>query len=98
MTIVTRTTKESLVKNEAATWTIADAKARFAELVDRAVADGPQVVTRRGRQTAVVVSVDEWERKTRRRGTLADFLAASPLVGSGLTVERMTDGPRDVDL
>ncbi len=43
-------------------WQLQDAKARFSKLVDDTIAKGPQVVTRRGIDTAVVVSVEEWEK------------------------------------
>lgn len=76
------------------TWTVAAAKARFSELIDRATSVGPQVVTRSGQTTAVVVSAEEWFRKTKRSGTLTEFLASSPLRGSGLTIERRRDRPR----
>jgi prevent-host-death family protein len=76
------------------TWTVAEAKAKFSEVLDRAETDGPQRVTRHGRDAAVVVSAEEWERKTRRRGNLAEFLADSPLRGSGLRVTRRKDRPR----
>ena len=79
-------------------WTIAEAKARFSELIDRANATGPQTITRHGRTAAVIVSAEEWERKTKRRGNLAEFFAASPLRDSGLVVERSKDGTRDVEL
>ncbi len=39
-----------------------DARARFGELLDATVKEGPQVVTRRGIETAVLVPVDEWRR------------------------------------
>lgn len=80
------------------TWTVADAKARFSEVIERALSQGPQSVTRNGRRAVVVVSADEWERKAKRRGNLAEFFAASPLRDSGLTVERTKDRPRKVDL
>jgi prevent-host-death family protein len=79
-------------------WTVAEAKARFSELIDRAQANGPQTITRHGRTAAVIVSVEEWERKTKRRGNLAEFFAASPLRDSGLVVERAKDQARDVEL
>jgi prevent-host-death family protein len=79
-------------------WTIAEAKARFSELIDRVNTNGPQTITRHGRTAAVVVSAEEWERKTKRRGNLAEFFAASPLRDSGLVVERSKDRARDVDL
>lgn len=41
-------------------WQLQDAKARFSELIDDAVERGPQIVTRRGIDTAVVVAIDEW--------------------------------------
>ena len=75
-------------------WTVADAKARFSEVIDRALSDGPQTITRRGKPAVVVVASAEWERKTKRTGNLAEFVAASPLRDSGLTVERPSDGPR----
>lgn len=78
------------------TWTLAAAKARFSEVVERAQSD-PQLVTRNGKPSAVVVSVDEWERKSRRRGSLAEFLLASPLRDLDLDLERRPDGARDAE-
>jgi prevent-host-death family protein len=75
-------------------WTVAEAKARFSEVLDRAEKQGPQTVTRHGREAAVVVSAEEWDQKIRRRGNLAEFLAGSPLRGSGLKVTRRKDRPR----
>ncbi len=46
----------------AKTWPVQDAKARFSEMLDACVRDGPQVVTKRGEETAVLVSADEWKR------------------------------------
>lgn len=80
------------------TWTVAEAKAKFSEMVESARASGPQAITRNGRPAAVVVSAEEWERRTRRTGSLADFLAASPLRAADLTVERVKDGPRETGL
>ncbi|MGY4234805.1 prevent-host-death family protein [Bradyrhizobium sp. USDA 4449] len=76
------------------TWTLARAKARLSEVVDRAQT-GPQIITRHGRPDAVIVSAEEWARKTARKGTLAEFLLASPLRGAELERERARDEPRD---
>jgi len=43
-------------------WQLQDAKARFSEFLDAAIKDGPQVVTRRGVETAVLVPIEEWRR------------------------------------
>jgi len=79
-------------------WSVADAKARLSELLDQAITAGPQAITRRGREIAVVVSAEEWHKKTSRVGSLAEFLAASPLRDSGLDVARVDGRARDVSL
>ena len=84
--------------SEGGTWGVAEAKAHLSEVIERAANDGPQTITRNGRQVAVLVSAQEWERKTKRQGTLADFLAASPLRGLDIDLERVKDGPREIDL
>ena len=79
-------------------WTVAAAKAKFSEIIERAISEGPQTITRKGRTAAVVVGADEWERKTKRVGNLAEFFAASPLRGSGLKINRMKQRPRKISL
>jgi len=44
------------------TWPVQDAKSRFSELLDACVNDGPQLVTRRGAETAVLIPIAEWKR------------------------------------
>ena len=78
-------------------WTVADAKARLSEVIEQAQTE-PQIITRHGKPSAVIVSADEWARKTVRKGTLAEFLLASPLRGTDLDLERVRDQPRDVEL
>jgi len=80
------------------TWAVAEAKARFSELIENALTAGPQTITRKGRKVAVVVAADEWDRKSARKGTLAEFFWQSPLRGSQLTIERGSDEPRDIEL
>jgi prevent-host-death family protein len=63
-------------------WQLQQAKQRFSEVVRRALADGPQVVTRHGREAVVVVSAADF--KTRRRGPAKDFkefLRSAPDLG-----------------
>jgi len=79
-------------------WSVADAKARLSELLGRAIDNGPQAITRRGREIAIVVSAEEWHRKTSRSGSLAEFFAASPLRDSGVVIERAHLQARDVEL
>lgn len=78
-------------------WTVAGAKAKLSEVIERAQTE-PQTITRNGKPSVVVVSAEEWQRKTARKGTLAEFLMASPLRGTDLDLERLSDTPRDLDL
>ena len=82
----------------AQSWTVAEAKAKFSEIIERAMSEGPQTITRKGRTAAVVVGAEEWQRKTKRVGNLAEFFAGSPLRGSGLKVRRLKERPRKINL
>jgi len=79
-------------------WTVAEAKAKFSEVIDKAKIEGPQTVTRNGRTAVVIVAAEEWERKTKRKGNLAEFFAASPLRGSEIRIKRLAGSPRRADL
>jgi antitoxin Phd len=58
-------------------WQVQDAKARFSELLERCLSDGPQVVTKRGVEAAVLVSVEEWRAlRDAARPTLKELLLA----------------------
>jgi prevent-host-death family protein len=84
-------------KLTAEAWTVANAKARLSEVIERAQS-APQMITRNGTPSVVMVSVEEWNRKSERKGSLATFLMGSPLAGSALVDERQSDGPRDLSL
>ncbi len=59
-------------------WPVQDAKARFSELLDCCLAGGPQIVTRRGAEAAVLVPIVEWRRlQQAARPTLKTLLTAS---------------------
>jgi prevent-host-death family protein len=79
-------------------WTVAEAKAKFSEIIERAMSEGPQTITRKGRTAAVVVGAEEWQRKTKRAGNLAEFFAASPLRGSELKLRRRKAQSRKISL
>jgi prevent-host-death family protein len=56
-------------------WQVYDAKARFSEFLDATLRDGPQIVTRRGVETAVLVPIDEWKRlKSQAKPSILDPL------------------------
>lgn len=83
---------------KASVWSVAAAKARLSEVIDRALKQGPQAITKNGRPAVVVVSSEEWARKVGRKGTLAEFFAASPLSGAKIEIDRPRGGGREVEL
>lgn len=96
-TLVIMVRKVDMPVNNPPAWTVAEAKAKFSQVIEQARTT-PQTITRHGRPAAVIVSVDEWERRISREGNLAQFLAASPLRRSGLKIQRSKDRPRDTQL
>lgn len=79
-------------------WKLQDAKSRFSELFNRALTEGAQVVSRRGKEKVVVIAKDEYDRLTQPQGSLSEFLLNSPLSGSELNLERNRDLPRSIDM
>lgn len=62
-------------ENTLQTWPVQDAKARFSEFLDACLADGPQMVTRRGAEAAVLVPTEQWKRlQLLTRPALKDLL------------------------
>lgn len=61
-------------------WSVQDAKARFSEFLDTCLSEGPQIVTRRGHEAAVLVPVQEWQRMQHaaRRGLKELLLSGEP--------------------
>lgn len=87
----------SATKKQEPAWTVANAKAHLSEVIERAQSE-PQMITRNGTPSVVMVSVEEWNRKTVRKGSLATFLLSSPLAGADLADARLLDEPRDLAL
>ena len=68
------------------TWPVRDAKARFSELLERSLAEGPQIVTKRGVEAAVLVPIAEWRRLEKRaRPDLKELLLAPEARTDALT-------------
>jgi prevent-host-death family protein len=77
-------------------WQLQEAKAKFSELVQKAIDEGRQTVTRHGQDVVVVVSVEEYRLMQKRQIDFKEFLASAPL--EGVDLERDRDYGRDVDL
>jgi antitoxin Phd len=82
-------------------WQLQTAKARFSELFRRARSEGPQLITRQGKEGVVMISDEEYERlvgKAHQPKSLLQFFRESPLVGVELDLERQKDEGRDIEL
>ncbi len=79
-------------------WQLQEAKNRFSEVVNKAITEGPQTVTRHGEEIVVVLSKAEYNRLKKSQGSLVDFFRQSPLVGVELDLERDQSLPRDIPL
>lgn len=80
-------------------WQLQEAKSKLSKLVNKALREGPQIITRYGDEVAVVISYEEYTRLNKPETNLVEFLRASPLVGVDLNFERDRSPLRqDVDL
>lgn len=82
-------------------WQIQSAKARFSEVFRRARTEGPQRITRQGKESVMMVAEEQYDRlvgKSHQPKNLVQFFRQSPLVGVDLDLERDRDPGRDTDL
>lgn len=79
-------------------WQLQDAKSKFSQLVDQAMHDQPQIVTRHGSNAVVVLSYEDYKKFTKPKDDLVSFLRNSPLADADLDIERNKDLPRDIEL
>jgi prevent-host-death family protein len=79
------------------TWQLQEAKSRFSEVVDLTLKEGPQIVTRRGRETVVILAADEYRRMTGAAPSLLATLLNAPR-GEPLDVTRSREPIRDLVL
>jgi prevent-host-death family protein len=59
-------------------WQLQEAKAKFSQLVQKALDEGPQTVTRHGKEVAVLLSADDYKKLQRRRPGLLEILMSGP--------------------
>ena len=79
-------------------WQLQDAKNRFSHLVNLAKSIGPQIVTKHGKEVAVVLSFSEYKKLIKPKTNLAKFFQQSPLADVELDLDRKKEQPRDIEL
>lgn len=81
------------------TWQLQEAKNKFSRVVEDAVNSGPQIITKRGEEVAIVISYSSYQKMIAARGRLSDFFRESPLVGIELDLARdKSDTRKDIEL
>jgi antitoxin Phd len=94
-------TPDLSLKTNRNSWQIQTAKAQFSEVFRRARTEGPQRITRQGKEGVVMVAEEQYARlvgKSHQPKRLVQFFRQSPLVGVDLDFERNRDPGRDIDL
>ncbi|MGC1372886.1 MAG: type II toxin-antitoxin system Phd/YefM family antitoxin [Candidatus Sulfotelmatobacter sp.] len=82
-------------------WQVQSAKARFSEVFRKARTEGPQRITRQGKEGVVMVAEEQFDRlvgKSRQPRNIVDFFRQSPMVGLELDLKRDRSPARDIDL
>ena len=79
-------------------WQIQEAKKHFNEVIEKAIHDGPQVITRHGVETVIIVSIQEYQLFSAPKTGLVEFFRSSPLCGVSLDLERNKETAREVEL
>lgn len=70
------------------TWQLQEAKNKLSQVVDEAVKQGPQIITRHGVEVAIVIAYDQFQKLTAAEQKLSDFFRNSPLVEEELDLMR----------
>jgi prevent-host-death family protein len=79
-------------------WQLQDAKSKFSQLVEKALSNGPQFVTKHGNNAVVILSFEEYQALTKPTLDLVTFLRSSPLVNFDLDISRDKNPPREIEL
>jgi prevent-host-death family protein len=78
-------------------WKLQDAKSQFSRLVKEALTRGPQYVTRRGEETVVIISIDDYNKLISNKSDFKNFILNCPKMDNDFVIDRNKDIPRSVD-
>ncbi len=79
-------------------WQLQDAKNKFSNLVDKARHDGPQVVTKHGKESVVIIAIEDYQKLNKPTSDLISFFRKSPLSDIDLDLTRDKSPARDIEL
>jgi antitoxin Phd len=73
-------------------WQLQEAKSKLSELVNRALGEGPQIITRHGEEVVVVISYEDYNQMRKPKTSLVEFLRTSPLAVDSLIAATALQG------
>ncbi len=79
-------------------WQLQEAKNKFSNLVDKAHHDGPQFVTKHGKESVVILAIEDYQKLSKPTSDLLSFFKSSPLSGIDLGLARDKSPSRDIKL
>jgi len=88
-------TSQTRSENIMQSWQLQEAKAHFSEVIRACTLNGPQFVSVRGKEEAVIISKQDYEKLLGKKPNFLDFMAQSPLQGLNLDLLRDNSVPRE---
>jgi prevent-host-death family protein len=79
-------------------WQLQEAKNKFSNLVDKARHDGPQIVTRHGKESVVIIAIEDYQKLNKPTSDFISFFKKSPLSDINLDLTRDKSSSRDIEL
>jgi len=79
-------------------WQLQEAKNKFSHLVDKARHDGPQFVTKHGKESVVIIAIEDYQKLNKPTSDLISFFKHSPLSDINLDLTRDKSASRDIEL
>lgn len=79
-------------------WQLQEAKNKFSRLVDKAHHDGPQIVTRHGKESVVILAIEDYQKLNKPKSDLVTFFQNSPLYDTSIDLTRDKSSSRDIEL
>lgn len=79
-------------------WQLQEAKNKFSHLVNKAHHEGPQIVTRHGKESVVILAIEDYQKLNKPKSDLITFFKNSPLACSNIDLVRDKSSSRDIEL
>ena len=79
-------------------WQLQEAKNKFSNLVDKARLDGPQIVTKHGKESVVIIAFEDYQKLNKPTSDIISFFKESPLSGMNIDLTRDKSTSREIDL